>query len=119
MGPKAVEFRLPPLLVTNCPLAMAKLLPTLRGDLETLWVGGLAMVLLFLGSCWLPLEGEPYEWAQYLLLGTVFPALLVACSLLGRSPKMRRGVDGLRLLLAASGVVLAGRFLCRQVCGPV
>jgi hypothetical protein len=53
-------------------------------DIEHLWVGGLALLQLYLVNRWLPLKGESYEWAQYLLLGTLFPALLLALSLLKR-----------------------------------
>ena len=45
----------------------------LRDDLEPLWVGGLALAQVYLAYRWLPLHGEPYEWAQYLLLGVVLP----------------------------------------------
>src|SRR4051812_35157335 len=53
-------------------------------DLEALWVGGLALLLLFLGSRLPHAEGEGAKWVPYLLLGTVFPALLTVLCLLRR-----------------------------------
>jgi hypothetical protein len=56
-------------------------LKSLAEELEPAWVAGMALVQIWLGSRWLPLRGEAYEWAQYLLLGTVFPAIVFAASL--------------------------------------
>src|SRR5262245_1792177 len=47
----------------------------LRDRLEAFWVVGLALLVLGLGSRGLGLRGERFEWAEYLLLGTAFPAL--------------------------------------------
>lgn len=57
-------------------------------DLKFLWVSGLALLCILLGTLFwktvLGLEGEKYEWAIYLTLGTIFPALLLAFSLAKR-----------------------------------
>ena len=53
--------------------------------LEPLWVSGLALFILFLGDRLLPLEGEQFEWAEYLLLGIVLPTLVLVASLVMRS----------------------------------
>jgi hypothetical protein len=54
------------------------------GDLKPLWVGGLALLCVWLGSfLWgsaLHLQNEAYEWAIYLTLGTIYPALLLIFS---------------------------------------
>jgi hypothetical protein len=82
-------------------------IPTVRDggrDLQSLWVGGLAFLLMWLGKKLLPLEGEAFEWAEYLLLGSLFPALVLA--LCGRGPQEARPrwlgsfMQGLRLALA-------------------
>jgi hypothetical protein len=84
----------------------------LFADLEWLWVGGLALLQLCLVNRWLPLEGEPYEWAQYLLLGTLFPALLLAISQLESLHwRAARLSLGLKLALAVFCLWLGGRFL--------
>lgn len=54
-------------------------------DLEPLSVTGLALLCVLTGSFvygkLLGLQGEGYEWAIYLTLGTIFPALLLLLSL--------------------------------------
>jgi hypothetical protein len=54
-------------------------------DLEPFCVTGLALLCVFLGSfvygTLLGLQGESYEWAIYLTLGTIFPALILILSL--------------------------------------
>ena len=45
---------------------------------EPLWVSGLALLQIILFSRFLPLTGESYEWAQYLLLATLYPLFLLA-----------------------------------------
>jgi hypothetical protein len=88
----------------------------LAAEIEPLWIGGLALALLALGDRCLPLTGEDYEWAQYLLLGTVYPALLLALSLLARTgPTAARllyvGNVGLAVFaLAAAYPILRHRF---------
>lgn len=55
------------------------------GDSESLSVTGLALLCVLAGSfvygTALRLQGEAYEWAIYLTLGTIFPALLLLFSL--------------------------------------
>jgi hypothetical protein len=79
-------------------------------DLGLLWVSGLALLQLYLGSKWLSLQGEAYEWAQYLLLGTAFPATLLVLSLVrpsGRwAPPLARALQ-----LGLAAVCLTFSFL--------
>jgi hypothetical protein len=78
---------------------ITKWLGTVLECLEPLWVAGLAVLLLQLGRKWLPLTGEAYEWAQYLLLGTVFPLCLLTAALVRRP---RSFPEGLARLLKGS-----------------
>ena len=55
-------------------------LQSLAQAVEPLWVGGLAVLQIMLASRCLPLEGEAYEWAQFLLLATLYPLLIVVIS---------------------------------------
>lgn len=84
------------------------------GDLEPLWVAGLALLCVLLGSVlWgsgLGLEGEGYEWAIYLTLGTIFPALLLLISL----PKRFQEIAPSRLQMFKLGLAL----LCMVVSVP-
>ncbi|MDT4966857.1 MAG: hypothetical protein QOJ64_1594 [Acidobacteriota bacterium] len=61
------------------------LLENLAADSEPLWVSGLALLLALLGAIVFRyvagLEGERYEWAIYLTLGTIFPAALLLLTL--------------------------------------
>src|ERR1700730_3543238 len=57
--------------------------------LEHFWVAGLALVQIWLGSRWLPLKGEAYGWAQDLLLGALFPALVLTSCILNRRDQRR------------------------------
>jgi hypothetical protein len=74
----------------------------LRRDLGSLWVAGLVLLQLSLADRWLPLRGEPYEWAQFLLLGAL-PAALLLVLPLGRRLHPRVGplVPLVQLALAA------------------
>ncbi|MBI5636613.1 MAG: hypothetical protein HZA03_01445 [Nitrospinae bacterium] len=54
---------------------------------------GIALAVLGLGHLILPHNGEPYEWAQYLLLGGVFPPLLHAVHFPFRHAKARPVVE--------------------------
>jgi hypothetical protein len=60
------------------------LIRTAARYLEPLWPSGLALLCLLLGALlWksvLGLQGEGLEWAIYLTLGTIFPALLLVLS---------------------------------------
>jgi uncharacterized membrane protein (UPF0136 family) len=88
-------------------------------DLEPLWASGLALLCILLGNLlWgrgLHLEGESFEWAIYLTLGTIFPALLLFLTLRKRffpaqSSPAQTSVLALGLLLLAASVV----FILRQ-----
>src|SRR5262249_20682539 len=56
----------------------------------------------------LPLTGEPYEWAQYLLLGLAFPLILLAAARAPQSPLSSVGAV-VKLGLALAGL-LAGMY---------
>lgn len=82
---------------------------------ELLWVSGLVFLLIFLGNRGLPWHGELQEWVQYILLGTVFPTLLLAVVLLERV--WNRGVvilERLKLVLSLFCVWTVISFLVRD-----
>jgi hypothetical protein len=79
-----------------------------------LWVGGLAVLQVVLANHWLALRGEAYEWAQYLLLGTLFPALVLALARAGYWwPRLAPPVGALKLGLALFGLVYPFLYLWR------
>jgi hypothetical protein len=79
----------------------------LRDDLEPLWVGGLALAQVYLGSRLLPLRGEAYEWAQYLALGVAVPLALLAASRAPCPPAAGTALKvGLALACLAAGLGL-------------
>jgi len=47
-------------------------------------VNGLALVLLLCGRYWASESRKDDEWLEYLLLGTAYPAMLLALALLSR-----------------------------------
>jgi hypothetical protein len=72
----------------------------------------LAFLQLHLVDRWLGLRGETYEWAQYLLLGTVFPAMLLVVALASSlGPRISTAARLLQALLALAGVALAANVL--------
>jgi hypothetical protein len=91
-----------------------------RGHTCFIWVGGLAFVQLHLVDRWLGFDGETYEWAQYLLLGTLFPAMLLAVALASSfGPRISAGARLLQVLLALASVALAARALAPDVAPAV
>ncbi|MBA2732937.1 MAG: hypothetical protein H0U54_08620, partial [Acidobacteria bacterium] len=89
------------------------------GDLEPLWIAGLALLCVLLGSLlWgsgVGLEGEGYEWAIYLTLGTIFPALLLIISLpKGLQQIAPRRLPMFKLGLALLCIVVSVSFIIRQ-----
>ncbi|HUQ34113.1 MAG TPA: hypothetical protein VM095_18470 [Pyrinomonadaceae bacterium] len=92
---------------------------TVAGELGPLWAAGLALACLLL-SClvWgtgLRLEGEAYEWAVYLSLGTLFPALLLMLALPKLFPRIDTGaLDTLKTGLGMLCVVVSTIFIVRQ-----
>ncbi|HEX8143156.1 MAG TPA: hypothetical protein VF553_11215 [Pyrinomonadaceae bacterium] len=81
-------------------------LNTLREAIEPLWVSGLALLCLFIGSLF-NLEGETFDWTEYLLLATIFPALLIALSLADRfRPALAETLSTVRFSLAAFLILL-------------
>lgn len=82
-------------------LAEAGWIDTLRDAIEPLWVAGLALFCLFAGSLF-NLEGETFDWTEYLLLATVFPLLLIALSQAERfRPSLAGALSNARFGLAA------------------
>ncbi|HEX8137146.1 MAG TPA: hypothetical protein VF544_06110 [Pyrinomonadaceae bacterium] len=68
--------------------------------IEPLWIAGLAIACLFVGSLF-GLAGESFDWTEYLLLGTVFPALLITLALAdARRPRMHAPLSNMKLGLA-------------------
>jgi hypothetical protein len=83
--------------------------------IEPLWVSGLALIQLILVHRYLPLSGERYEWAQYLLCGTLYPLLVLILSWPQRTaPRWIAPRGLLRMLLALGCPVLAGVCLFRD-----
>ncbi len=64
--------------------AAARWLRALPAAVEPLWVCGLLLLQVVWAGAALPLSGKRLEWAQYLLLGLLFPALLAAAGVAGR-----------------------------------
>jgi len=55
--------------------------------IEPLWSVGLAVICLLIGHLvltgpWLDLQGKSYDWGQYVVIGVVYPALLLGIPLL-------------------------------------
>ncbi|MEJ7640344.1 MAG: hypothetical protein WKF75_20850 [Singulisphaera sp.] len=68
-----------------------------------------------LASRWLNVEGEAYEWAQYVLLGTLYPAILLAVTFLDSSWRpARRVLLPIKLTLSVFGLWVCGRFGYRE-----
>jgi hypothetical protein len=89
-------------------------------DLTPFWIWGLIVLQIQLAQLWLGLNGEAHEWAQYILLGTLFPAVLLAMSLArqwGQAPAF--GVGLLQILLACLGIASAATFAVRHVTSAV
>lgn len=75
-------------------------LNALREMIEPLWVTGLALLCLFIGSLF-GLEGETFDWTEYLLLGTAFPALLILLTVADARPSgLARALPAIRFGLA-------------------
>jgi len=88
-------------------------------DLEPLWIAGLALLCVLLGSLlWgsrLGLGGEGYEWAIYLTLGIIFPALLLIVSLPKRFSQVApNALQMFKLALALMCILVSVPFIIRQ-----
>jgi hypothetical protein len=82
-----------------------------RGDFAGLWVAGAVLAQILVCHKLLRLEGEAYEWAQYILLATLLPAILAVFVVTRpRWPAMRS-----KLHFALAAVVIAG--VCRLAAG--
>jgi hypothetical protein len=98
----------------------SRLLSALGSDLDSFWVCGLALLQVCLVSLWLDPKVKSFDWAQYLLLGTVFPAIVLGVSLAGRvGPRGSALLRWLRLGLAAFGVWACSAFVYRHWSGTV
>jgi hypothetical protein len=73
-----------------------------------LWVGGLALSIVLLGALAIPLSGEALEWAIYLLLGTLFPALAIVLAVPWQRGRAGDLADGSIQAIAAAVCVVAG-----------
>ena len=81
---------------------------------EPLWVCGLLLLQVVWAGAALPLSGKRWEWAQYLLLGLLFPALLAAAGLAGRLPRgWARPLTFLKAGLGAACLLLAWAYFPR------
>jgi hypothetical protein len=90
------------------------LLSFARNDLDPLWVTGLTLLILFVGSRF-NLRGEDFDWTEYLLLGTVFPAALLALHFLPRLyPSSASLLRITRLGLALFTILLTVSFIIRH-----
>ncbi len=87
-------------------------------SIAPLWVGGLVSLCLFLGNLIfrrMNLQGERYEWALYLTLGTVFPLLVLLICWVDRSGYVSTSiVRAVKLGLVLSLAVLSVRFVVEQ-----
>lgn len=88
-------------------------------EVEPLWVGGVVLVTLFAAGVFcrvgLHLAGEGYEWALYLTLGSVVPALLLGLSVAGRNSRRFPGLaQTVRWALIAAGLVLSLRLVAHE-----
>lgn len=73
---------------------------------EPLWVSGLVLLILFSVRLF-HLEGERFDWTEYILLGTVFPALLVALAVVERyRSTLSNPIQTFRLGLAAVAILI-------------
>jgi hypothetical protein len=71
-----------------------------------LWVGGLAVIQVVLADRCLALRGKAYDWAQYLLLGTLFPAIVLGLARSARRwPRLTPVVRTVKVGLALFGLV--------------
>lgn len=83
-------------------------------EVTPLWVSGLALLLIILSSKLLPLQDKAYEWAQYMMLGTLFPALVLTIIFLTRFADLTHIRRFLELALAIGGLLISGLFLWRH-----
>ena len=78
---------------------------------EPLWVCGLLLLQLACVRRLLHFSGKKFEWTEYLLLGALFPALLLGACFVGRLlGKHVRLLSFLKLGLGVGCLLLAGSF---------
>jgi len=79
-------------------------------DLSVLWVSGLATLLVFCLARWSSLDGKTLDWTEYLVLGTLFPVLILALILSSRISFTAPFYKLAEFSLALSCIVVATRF---------
>jgi hypothetical protein len=102
------------------PRFVVGLLTRLCETLELFWPAGLALLQVSLVSRGLKRDGEAYEWTQYLLLGTAYPAAVL--TMIWAGAVWRRAgwvLRPIKLVLAAFGLWVCGRFGYREFTLPV
>lgn len=88
--------------------------------LEVFWPAGLALLQIACVSRWLNLKGEEWEWAQYLCLGTLFPALLLAITTAStRWRQVERALLPVKLGLAGYALAVCGAFAFQSFSAPI
>jgi hypothetical protein len=79
---------------------------------EMLWVSGLVLLHIVCANQWIQVGREEKEWAGYLLLVTLFPAIGLTISLFTSWPRVPALLlEGLKLFLAASLALVSIPFL--------
>ncbi len=83
-----------------------------REELEPLWVSGLGLILVFIVDKAFNLKGEAWDWTQYLVLGTLFPGLILALALVSHFWQTANSVwQTIKVMLAISVIPLTGWLL--------
>jgi hypothetical protein len=88
---------------------------TLEHLSEMFWVSGLVLLHILGANRWVHLDQEAKEWASYLLLGTLFPTLVLLVSAFrhpGRTLSLL--IRGLKLVLAGAFLVISIQYLAQH-----
>ena len=102
------------------PNPVSRFIARLCETLDVFWPAGCALLQVTLASRWLKAEGEAYEWAQYLLLGTLYPAILLAVTFLDSSWRpARRVLLPIKLTLSVFGLWVCGLYGSREADLPI
>ncbi len=75
---------------------------------NTLWVGGLALLVPVFALAWPGLDREGVELLAYVLLGMVFPMALIGFVLLSRRAAVKVGFVRITQFALAAGLLVAG-----------
>ncbi|QDV35475.1 hypothetical protein [Tautonia plasticadhaerens] len=99
---------------------MTAMLQRGRGLLEGLWPVGLSALQLVLIRRWAGLEGEPYEWCQYLALGLLaFGGLLLLEFGRRRDVRLLGSPGPTRAALGGVGVAACVAYAAGHATGPI